>query len=1165
MPDRPGSKHHEHPRQAAYAAEPAAPRLAPLADAAEYAELHCLSNFSFLRGASHPEELIERAAELGYAAIAITDRESLAGVVRAHIAHRALRERGGDVPRLIIGAEILPRDGPPLVLLATDRAAYGRLCRLITRGRRRARKGDCELWLADVIEYAEGLIAIVRLDESAPRALDAFWRALPALRSAWRARLYLAASLDGQEPDATRLARFADLAREAALPLTATNHVHYHVPQRRYLQDVLTCVREKCTLAEAGRRLWSNAERHLRARDELQRRYTRHADVDVAHAGRAALQNTLAIADQCCFSLDELRYDYPHELVPPGRGAMDYLEQLTWAGAAERYGAALPEGLCDLVRRELGLIRELRYEHYFLTVWDLCRFARERGILCQGRGSAANSAVCYCLSITAVDPARHDLLFERFISKERNEPPDIDVDFEHERREEVFQYIYEKYGRERAAITAEVISYRARSAVRDVGKALGLSLDCVDAIAKSLDWFDTWSAEEPPVAPEPAESPADWRRRRSSALRSLRNAGVDPRARPIRMLIRLVRQILGFPRHLSQHVGGFVITHSPLCELVPLENGAMPGRTFIEWDKDDIDALGILKVDCLALGMLTAIRKCLQLLPDDAQAARRGITGRVPRALVEIPAEDPHVYDRICEADTVGVFQIESRAQMSMLPRLRPRNFYDLVIEVAIVRPGPIQGGMVHPFLRRRSGLEPVSYPSPDVARVLHKTLGVPIFQEQAMRLAVVAAGFTPGEADQLRRAMAAWRRGGQIEKFERKLIAGMLERGYTREFAEQLYKQIQGFGEYGFPESHAASFALLVYASSWLKTYYPAEFCAAMLNAQPLGFYTPGQLLRDAQEHGVEVRSVDVGFSEWDCTLEPRADGHAAVRLGLRLVRGLSAARLPAVRAIAAAQRAAGAAGLHALWRAGVGRASLLRLAAADAFGSLHLDRRTALWHILALDERAANERRPRAAAPALRLVSTEDALPPSHETDAPAERAPLPRGRPVQSLLFADQPLPEAPRVPLPEVQLEETVVADYDAQGFSLHAHPLALLRPQLEFVARAAGDTNPLLTCAALRSAAAGRRVAVAGLVTLRQRPGTAKGVVFMTLEDETGMANLIIRPNIWEQYWSIARNRPALLAAGRVERQGQVVHLMAERFFDLTMGFGALRNASRDFH
>ncbi len=1098
-----------------------------------YAELHCLSNFSFLRGASHPGEVVARAADLGYDALAITDRNSLAGVVRAHVAARE-----HDL-HLIIGAEITPIDAPPIILLAPDRRAYAGLARLITRGRRRCKKGDCEIHLADIAELLPGAgwIGIVagaterRSDEAtewvAPSLCSQSLRAYRCLFPA--GDLYLAANLTADEPDGARLARLTVLSRQTGIPLVATNAVHYHVPERRYLHDVLTCIREKCTLATAGARLFANAERHLRSRDEIARRYATTPDL---------VARTIEIARRCTFSLDELRYEYPHELVPAGWTAMDYLEHLTWQGA-ERMSDEATEGtqpsalspqpardrypfpasrfrtfprsrsriphagsrpcLPLLLQRELQLIRELKYEHYFLTVWDLVRFARSRGILCQGRGSAANSAVCYCLGVTAVDPARIDLLFERFVSRERNEPPDIDVDFEHERREEVFQYIYEKYGRERAAITAEVITYRPRSAVRDVGKVLGLSLDRVDQLAKALDW---WSHE---ALPEEA----------------ICTTGLDPRDRTIQMLVRLVKQLLGFPRHLSQHVGGFVITDSPLCEIVPLENGGMPDRTFIQWDKDDIDALGILKVDCLALGMLTAIRKCFGMLAGILDAGSRI---PLPQSLHAIPREDPAVYDLICKADTVGVFQIESRAQMSMLPRLKPRCFYDLVIEVAIVRPGPIQGGMVHPYLRRRQGLEPVNYPSDAVRRVLAKTLGVPLFQEQVMRLAVVAAGFSPGEADQLRRSMAAWGRGGKLERFQTRLIKGMLANGYTPEFAEQIFKQIRGFGEYGFPESHAASFALLVYASAWLKRYHPAAFCGAVLNSQPMGFYAPAQLVRDAQRHGVRVLPVDVNCSGWDCHLEsgeatlcsqslnrsaPQSHPAPSLRLGYRLVRGLSEEK---VCGVVAARRTGPIRSVEQLARRGdVSREVLLRLAAADAFRSLGLSRRQALWQILSL------------------------------------EREELP--------LFADLEA-DAPPAQLPPMPLDEVVVHDYDALGLSLNAHPIGLVREELDRLRVQANEK--------LHNARQGQRIRVAGLVINRQHPSTAKGIVFMTLEDETASANLIIRPGVWERCKGIGRTKIAVIAEGTVERQAQVIHVQVRRLVDLSQKLVSLRHRSRDF-
>ncbi|MCP4250907.1 MAG: error-prone DNA polymerase [bacterium] len=1129
-----------------------------------YAELHCLTNFSFLRGASHPEELVERAVELGYRALAVTDRNSLAGVVRTHVAAK----RAG--LRLIVGAEIVPVDAPPVVLLAPDRAAYGRLSRLITVGRRRAAKGDCRIRFDDLADHAEGLIALCAVGpdgaemRSPAEAADAgeadpvrpdlggiglrsgpVWcrnhgsaaqthatlRMLPPIAGGTQAdtvrylhryrevfgdRAYLLAELCYGQDDAETLARLAGLARETNLPLVAANDVHYHVEPRRYLHDVLTCIRHRCTLADAGRRLLPNARRHLLEPADLARRFATQPD---------AIARTVAIADRCTFSLDELQYEYPQELCPDGQEPIDYLTGLVWAGVRQRYATKIPDRVRRTVEHELALIRELHYEPYFLTVWDLVRFARSRSILCQGRGSAANSAVCYYLGVTAVDPAKIDLLFERFVSRERNEPPDIDVDFEHERREEVFAYIYAKYGRDWAAIAAEVITYRPKSAVRDVGKALGLSLDCVDQLAKRLDWW-----EDTPL-PE-------------STFREL---GLDPANRELRMLVGLVRQIMGFPRHLSQHVGGFVITERPLCETVPILNAAMPNRTFIEWDKDDLDALGMLKVDCLSLGMLTCIRKCFDMVnegrdtpgsnagpsnntpPVNPQSAIRNPQLGKPLALHTVPPEDPAVYDMICAADTVGVFQIESRAQMSMLPRLKPRCFYDLVIEVAIVRPGPIQGGMVHPYLRRRSGQEPVSYPSEALKEVLGKTLGVPLFQEQAMRLAVVAAGFTPGEADELRRAMGAWRRHGRLEQFQSRLIEGMRARGYDPEFAQRCFEQIRGFGEYGFPESHAASFALLVYVSCWLKRYHPAAFAAGLINSQPMGFYGPAQIIRDARNHGVGVLGVDVNHSGYDCRLEtgpdpqpapsePRTDaaepsrwgcGGPALRLGFRLIRGISAVK---VAGIETAQRQGPIRSIQALARRDdVARETLTRLAAADAFGSLGLNRRQALWEALAPDE------------------------PPGLFTGLDAVE----------------------PRPNLPPAGLEERVVLDYQTTGLSLAAHPVGLIREELN---RLGVRPN-----AALKRMADGQRVSVSGLVMVRQRPGTAKGIVFITLEDETGVANLVVRPPVWERWRSVARTSTALVVDGVVERQGTVIHVMAHRLGDLAVAIGRKGHRSRDFH
>ena len=787
-----------------------------------YAELHCVSNFSFLRGASHAGELVEQAHALGYAALAITDECSLAGVVRAHV---AAKEQGF---KLIVGSEVLLQDGPRIVLLATDREGYGNLCELVTAGRRRVKKGTYSLSRADLEAGLPGCVALLvpgkRIDEG-----HALW-----LAERFAGRAWIAVELHQGPRDKARLAELHALGAACGLPLAAAGDVHMHARSRRRLQDTLTAIRLGVPVAAAGHALFPNAERHLRRRVRLAQIYP-----------EALLAETLRIAERCTFSLDELRYEYPEEIVPEGLTPAAHLRELVIEGAAKRYPHGMPPDVGALVEKELALIRAKQYEYYFLTVHDIVRFARSRGILCQGRGSAANSAVCYCLHVTEIDPTRSRLLFERFISQERDEPPDIDVDFEHDRREEVIQYIYGKYGRERAAIAATVISYRSKSALRDTGKALGFSLEQVDRLAKLLAWWD-----------EPG-----------SLARRLREAGFDPEALMVRQLIEIVGELRGFPRHLSQHVGGFVIGRGKVSRLVPIENAAMPERSIIQWDKDDLDAVGLMKVDVLALGMLSAIRRALQLVGDG-----RG----EPFRMQDIPAEDPGVYAMMCKADTVGVFQIESRAQMSMLPRLKPEKFYDLVIEIAIVRPGPIQGDMVHPYLRRKHGLEKIDYPSEAVKGVLERTLGVPLFQEQVMEIAMAAASFTPGEADQLRRAMAAWKRKGGLGPFQAKLKDGLLKNGYTPEYADRIFEQVLGFGEYGFPESHSASFALLAYASAWLKLYHPAEFLCALLNSQPMGFYSPSQLVQDAQKakgerRGVEVRPVDVLASDWDCTLEVR------------------------------------------------------------------------------------------------------------------------------------------------------------------------------------------------------------------------------------------------------------------------------------------------------
>ena len=1082
MPESPSQKAVPHPFK-----DHAPSGAARVASAVRYAELSVTTNYTFLTGASHPEEMVRQAAALGHAAVAIADTNSLAGIVRAHVAAREL-----EIP-IAIGCRLALRDPPGLEILVypTNRAAYGRLCRLLTLGKRRAPKGECDLSLHDLIEHSTSLLAMV----DPPATLDeAFLETVRGLRGIFDAdRLSLAMRRSYEPDDLARCHQVSDLARIAGVPLVATNGVRHHAPERRPLQDVLTCIRLGSTVDRAGYRLAPNAERHLKPPEEMDR---------IFHAWPGAVERAADIALRAAaFGLDQLRYDYPAEPVPDGMTPASYLRALTEAGAIKRFPDGLPDTVRTAIEHELGLIGELRYEPYFLTCEEIVAFARSRGILCQGRGGAANSAVCYCLGITEVNPAGGQLLFERFISRERGEPPDIDIDFEHERREEVIQHIYAKYGRDRAALTAEVISYRGRSSVREVGKALGLSQDRVDRLAKHLDhWGD-------------AASPA-----------RIREAGMDPDDPTIRRLLILTDQIRGFPRHLSQHVGGFVITQSPLCELVPVENAAMEDRTVIEWDKDDIDAVGMLKIDCLGLGMLTCIRKTLQL-----------VTGRTdiyePYAAILRDPSDPAVYDMLCRADAIGVFQVESRAQMSMLPRLRPREFYDLVIEVAIVRPGPIQGGMVHPYLRRRSGTEPITYPNPEIEGVLGRTLGVPLFQEQAMRLAIVAAGFTPDQADKLRRAMAAWKRkGGAIYRFGQQIIEGMLERGYSREFAERCFEQIKGFSEYGFPESHAASFALLVYASALLKRYHPAAFAAALINSQPMGFYAPAQIVRDAQEHGVVVNPVDANRSGWDCTLEgdparkagvdhpPERWGRSgpAIRLGMRLVSGMPWTDADRITEAVAAHGPFPT--VESLWRAsGASVRALRALARADAFGSMGLDRQTALWQTRTLrDER----------------------LPLFEQTDATDDTA-------------LDQ---------LPGLPADRAVIHDYDAVGLSLKAHPMSFVRDRLA----AEGVT----ACGDLRNPARcplGRDVTVAGVVLCRQRPGTASGVVFVTLEDETGIANLIIWRDTFEKFRSVIRLAKAMRATGKVERQGEVVHIHVREVHCLSDLPRELASSSRDFH
>ena len=1023
-----------------------------------YAELHCLSNFSFLEAASHPDELVARAAELGYAALALTDRNSLAGIVRANTAAKDRHLK------LIVGSEITPTDASPVVLWAADRRGYGNLCRIITLGRRRAAKGECEIHWEDIANHSAGLLAGVF---APPWCEELSIEDAGQYRSIFGDACYLLAELQQGPHDQSRLEWFRDVGRKTRLPLAAAGNVLFHVPARKRLHDVLTAIQLHTTVGQAGEHLQPNAQRHLRPLDAIQTAFA---------AMPQAIDGALEITDRCGFVLDELRYEYPEELAPLGLKPMEYLKQLTWQGAKHRYPVQVPDQVRQLLEHELTLIEELHYEPYFLTVWDLVRFARSRDILCQGRGSAANSAVCYCLGITAVDPSRIDVLFERFISRERDEAPDIDVDFEHERREEVLQYLYTKYGRDRAGIAAVTITYRPRSAIRDVGKSLGLSLELVDRLAKNVDHYQIGE---------------DFGQR-------CHEVGFDTHSEIGRQFVGLVQELIGFPRHLSQHVGGMIITRGPLDELVPIENAAMEGRTVVQWNKDDLDDLGILKIDCLALGMLTAIRKCFSLIE-----SRTG----TKLTLADVPEGDQRVYDMICRADTMGVFQIESRAQMSMLPRLKPRRYYDLVIEVAIVRPGPIQGEMVHPYLRRRHGEEQERYPNEAIRKVLQKTLGVPLFQEQCMQLAVVAAGFTPGEADQLRRAMGAWRRPGLIDQFHQKLLDGMKRHGLEGEFAEQVFRQIRGFGEYGFPESHAASFALLVYVSAWLKHYYPGEFAAAIINSQPMGFYAPAQLVRDARGHGIEVLPLDVQYSHWDCTLES-----VAVRLGFRLIAGLHRSSAEAILIA----RAAGAfLSMHDfLQRTQLPRSQAMLLADAGALGSLNQTRRESLWNALTTDS------------------------------------------RPRQRSLFDQLEQEDEPVSHLPIMEPEEEVHADYRTTGLSLRAHPLAFHRARLqECGVTPAGELSKLPN---------GMRVKVAGLVLLRQRPGTAKGITFVTIEDETGTANLVVHQGTWERFRSITRHSQTWLVHGHVESKDSVIHVVVRRVSDLSSQLSTIAPKSRDF-
>jgi len=1098
-------------------------------DMPRYFEFAAASNFSFLRGASHAEELMLQAAHIGLDGLGLTDRNSVAGVVRAHLIKREQELTLAYHP----GARLVFADGTPDILAyPRDRPAWGRLCRLLTRGNLRAEKGECILYREDLLAHIDGLELIVmessswehpsppflrkgvlpaaRQDDPAqhPRAPQAGLRLvanaekkatdlLALLREAAQGRVRLAATMLYRGNDRTRLVRRAVMTRQVGVPLIAVNDVLYHHPDRRELQDVLACIREHLTIDTAGRRLATNAERYLKPPAEMARLFRDTPE---------AIEQTAALDAALTFSLDELRYEYPQEMRAGFATPQDALVHLAWEGAAARYPNGIPDNVRQSLDHELALIGKLNYAPYFLTVHHIVGYARSQNILCQGRGSAANSAVCYCLRITDVDPRDGRLLFERFISSDRGEPPDIDVDFEHERREEVIQHIYEHYGRDHTGIAATVVSYRGRSAIREVGKVFGLSEDTIGALSSSI-----WGMGGGGVRTD-----------------EFARTGIDLNSPRMQKMRALAIEIQSFPRHLSQHVGGFVITRSRLDEVVPIGNGAMDDRTFVEWDKDDLDALGILKVDVLGLGMLTCLRKAFELTEKHYGRSFRDEqkNGQGFFTLATIPKEDLAVYRMLQRADSLGVFQVESRAQMSMLPRLKPKEFYDLVIEVAIVRPGPIQGDMVHPYLRRRQGLEPVSYPSKELEAVLDKTLGVPLFQEQAMKIAIVAGGFTPGEADKLRRAMATFKRTGTIGMFKTKMIEGMVARNYPRDFAERCFSQIEGFGEYGFPESHAASFALLVYASSWLKCRYPDVFAAALLNAQPMGFYAPAQIVRDLRGHGVEVRPVDINHSDWDATLEPGERAAArldtlhrdmagdirsthALRLGLRKIKGLSQEHGRMI----VQNRAAGYACIRDFWlRTGLPTHVIARLADADAFGSLGLTRRQALWAAKALG----------------RVGAVED--------DLPLFRTSVPAVTPQISV-------PHEPAVRLPAMPLGEEVVNDYRFLELSLRAHPASFLRADL--------DRYGIIRNEELRALPRGARVRVSGLITVRQQPGAANGVIFMTIEDETAIANIIVWPKTFERFRPVIMGARYVAVSGELQQESGVIHVVAAWLDDLT--------------
>ena len=1019
-----------------------------------YSELQVTTNFSFLRGASHPEEMVEQAVAYGYKEIAITDFNSFAGIVRGHVAAKA---KG---IRIVPACKLNLLDGYSLLAYPVSQDGYKQISALLTLGNLRAPKGECHLYKADVYTHKQGVKFMVIPPTSLNPIFDfdpSFEKYLGEYRDALGKELYLSASCRYFGDDSKYLFRLRQLSDQWEIPMVATNDVHYHHPANRQLQDVLTCIREKCTVQNAGFRLNQNAERHLKPMEEMFRLFRHYPD---------AIKRTQEIVEACQFTLDALKYEYPEEITSDGRTPQEELSYQTWEGANRQFENDIPEKTKAAIHYELDFIAKMNYAAYFLTVYDIVRYAREQRILCQGRGSAANSTVCYCLGITSVNPSKFDLLFERFISSARNEPPDIDVDFEHERREEVIQYIYQKYGRDRAAIVATVTQERQKGSIRDVGKAMGLSVDTISRLSSSVwdftpEWFEG---------------------------KQLLQQGLNPNDKNLRKVLQLTGQLMGFPRQLGQHTGGFVITKGKLSDLCPVMNARMENRTCIEWNKDDIDAMGFLKIDVLALGMLTCIHKAFDL-------AKKSYG--LDLTLSNIPQDDVAVYDMICKADTIGVFQIESRAQQAMLPRLKPRNFYDLVIEVAIVRPGPIQGDMVHPYLKRRNKEEAVEYPSKELEEILSRTLGVPLFQEQAMKIAIVAAGFTATEADELRRSMATFKLQGMVTKFEEKLISGMMKRGYTYEYAYRVFRQLEGFGSYGFPESHAASFALLVYVSAWIKCFYPDVFACALLNSMPMGFYQPAQIVGDAIKHEVDVRPVDINHSQWDNLLEEKSGSYCALRLGFRQVKGM---REEDIHLLISARKKFFT-DVNDLRDIGLSPSALEMLADADAFRSIGLDRREALWQIATCND------------------------------------------RPVA--LFAGQPSEDSreAKVSLPKMSVSEHVVNDYATTSLSLKAHPVSFVREKL--------DQLHILSTKGLSSLSDGERVKVAGLVLVRQRPGTAKGVCFITIEDETGFSNLVVFQNIFNKYQKEILQSRLLMVEGKLQRAEEVIHVIVERCYDLS--------------